>query len=90
MCFPLTLLFWTFGVTESVLVPEGSDRIGGQIHSLEWGGEGEYVECGAQWVHVIETHCKNAIANDMNLLDDPSDYFLESSGEKTFMIMMVY
>jgi hypothetical protein len=66
---------------ESVLVLEAADRIGGRIHSLEWGGEGKYVEFGAQWVHGVEGNVAYKIADEMNLVDDPKSGFLEDIGE---------
>lgn len=36
---------------DDVVILEAEDRIGGRIHSVEFGGEGKKIDLGGQWVH---------------------------------------
>lgn len=71
------------GITD-VLVLEAENRIGGRVHSVEFGGR--IVDLGAQWCHGEEDNIVYQMVKDLNVLGDSfnnyqDNTYYESSGK---------
>lgn len=58
----------------NIIILEAENRIGGRIHSVEFGGS--VVDLGAQWCHGQEQNAVYELVKDLNLLGDShNDYY---------------